>query len=245
MSEYKEVTPYSSKDEGKKKQVTSMFDKIAPYYDFLNRLLSLRIDVLWRKKALSMLKKSDPKSILDIATGTADLSIMACKHLNPERITGLDISAEMLRVGDQKIKKKNLDHIITLEHGDSENLPYEDGEYDAVMAAFGVRNFENLEKGLSEMNRVLKNGGSCMILEFSRPTVFPLKQIFNAYFKYVLPVIGKLTSKDPKAYQYLYESVQVFPDYDNFARILKNTGFTSVEYKPLSFGICTVYLAKK
>lgn len=245
MAEYKKVTPYDNVSDSKKKQVTTMFDKVAPYYDFLNRFLSLRIDVLWRKKALRMLAKSNPKKTLDIATGTADLAIMANKIWTPEKIVGLDISKEMLRVGQTKVEKKNLSSIISLEQGDSENLRFKDGEFDTVMAAFGVRNFENLEKGLSEMNRVLEKGGTCMILEFSRPRVFPLKQIFNVYFKYILPVIGKLTSKDPKAYEYLYESVQVFPDYDNFASILKKTGFVDVTYKPLSFGICTIYLAKK
>ncbi len=245
MAEYKKVTPYDNVADSKKEQVTSMFDKLAPYYDFLNRFLSLRIDVLWRKKALRMLAKSNPKKTLDIATGTADLAIMANKIWTPEKIVGLDISKEMLRVGQTKVDKKNLSSIISLEQGDSENLRFENESFDTVMAAFGVRNFENLEKGLSEMNRVLQKGGTCMILEFSKPRVFPLKQIFNVYFKYILPVIGKLTSKDPKAYEYLYESVQVFPDYDNFASILKKTGFVEVDYKPLSFGICTIYLAKK
>lgn len=245
MAEYKKVTPYDDVADSKKTQVTTMFDKVAPYYDFLNRFLSLRIDVLWRKKALRMLAKSNPKKTLDIATGTADLAIMANKIWKPEKIIGLDISKEMLRVGQTKVDKKSLSSVISLEQGDSENLRFDDEAFDTVMAAFGVRNFENLEKGLSEMNRVLEKGGSCMILEFSKPTVFPLKQIFNTYFKYILPVIGKLTSKDPKAYEYLYESVQVFPDYDNFASILKKTGFVDVTYKPLSFGICTIYLAKK
>jgi len=245
MAEYKEVTPYDDVSDSKKAQVTNMFDKVAPYYDFLNRFLSLRIDVLWRKKALRMLAKSNPKKTLDIATGTADLAIMANKIWSPEQIIGLDISKEMLKVGQTKIDKKKLSSVISLEQGDSENLRFENESFDSVMAAFGVRNFENLEKGLSEMNRVLEKGGTCMILEFSRPTVFPLKQIFNIYFKYILPVIGKLTSKDPKAYEYLYKSVQVFPDYDNFASILKKTGFVDVTYKPLSFGICSIYLAKK
>jgi demethylmenaquinone methyltransferase/2-methoxy-6-polyprenyl-1,4-benzoquinol methylase len=245
MAEYKKVTPYDSQEESKKKQVTSMFNKIAPFYDFLNRLLTLRIDVLWRKKAIKMLKKDNPKNILDIATGTADMSIMAAKILSPESIIGMDISSEMLRVGQTKIEKKALDSIITLEIGDSENLKYRDGQFDTIMAAFGVRNFENLEAGLKEMNRVLSKNGTCMILEFSKPKVFPLKQLFNIYFKYILPVIGKVTSKDPKAYEYLYESVQVFPDYDNFASILKKTGFRDTSYKSLSFGICTIYLAKK
>jgi demethylmenaquinone methyltransferase/2-methoxy-6-polyprenyl-1,4-benzoquinol methylase len=245
MAEYKKVTPYDSAAESKKAQVTNMFDKVAPYYDFLNRLLSLRIDVLWRKKALRMLAENKPKEILDIATGTADLAIMGAKMWSPDKIIGLDISKEMLKVGQSKVDKKKLSSIISLETGDSENLRFDDNSFDTVMAAFGVRNFENLEKGLSEMNRVLQKDGTCMILEFSKPKVFPLKQLFNVYFKYILPVIGKLTSKDPKAYEYLYESVQVFPDYDNFASILKKTGFVDVSYKPLSFGICTIYLAKK
>lgn len=245
MAEYKKVTPYDSTQDSKKNQVTSMFNKIAPFYDFLNRLLTLRIDVLWRKKAIKLLKKNNPQNILDIATGTADMSIMAAKILSPKSIIGMDISKEMLRVGQTKVDKKSLSELITLEIGDSENLKYADGQFDTIMAAFGVRNFENLEAGLTEMNRVLSVGGTCMILEFSKPKVFPLKQLFNIYFKYILPVIGKLTSKDPKAYEYLYESVQVFPDYDNFTSILKKTGFKDTSYKPLSFGICTIYLAKK
>lgn len=245
MAEYKKVTPYDSIEESKKSQVTSMFNKIAPFYDFLNRLLTLRIDVLWRKKAIRLLKKENPQTILDIATGTADMSLMAAKILNPQHITGMDISSEMLRVGQKKVDKKNLTDKITLEIGDSENLKYKTNQFDAIMAAFGVRNFENLQVGLAEMNRVLAPGGTCMILEFSRPTAFPLKQMFNLYFKYILPVIGRITSKDPKAYEYLYESVQVFPDYDNFTSILKKSGFKDTSYKSLSFGICTIYLAKK
>ncbi len=245
MAEYKKITPYDSAEESKKKQVTSMFDKLAPYYDFLNRLLTLRIDVLWRKKAIKLLKKNNPKSILDIATGTADMAIMASKILSPDHIIGMDISEEMLRIGQKKVDKKKLSDRITLEIGDSENLKYSDDQFYTVMAAFGVRNFENLEKGLTEMHRVLAENGTCMILEFSNPTIFPIKQIFNIYFKYILPVIGKLTSKDPKAYKYLYESVQVFPDYEDFTSILKKIGFKETSYKPLNFGICTIYLSKK
>jgi len=244
MANHDHVTPYEE-EVAKKKQVTKMFDGIAPYYDLLNRALSLGIDTIWRTKAINMLKKNKPDRILDIATGTADLAIEAAKTLKPSQIIGMDIAKEMLRIGDKKIAKKQLDHIITLEHGDSENLHYDTASFDAVMASFGVRNFENLEKGLGEMCRVLRPGGECMILEFSKPKVFPLKQLFNIYFKNILPVIGKLKSKDPKAYQYLYESVQAFPDYQDFADILKGIGFTDVTYRPLSFGICTIYLARK
>ncbi len=238
------VKPYDPSD-SKKKQVTTMFDGIAPYYDYLNRFLSLGVDIWWRKTAISKLKSYNNDSILDIATGTADLALEANKQLNPTIITGLDISENMLSIGRKKIAKVNLTNKITLVSGDSENLQFDTESYNTVMAAFGVRNFENLEKGLSEMYRVTKQGGHLMVLEFSRPTSFPIKQIFNAYFKYVLPVIGKLKSKDPKAYKYLYESVQAFPDYENFASILKNIGYKEVTFKPLSFGICTIYLATK
>jgi demethylmenaquinone methyltransferase/2-methoxy-6-polyprenyl-1,4-benzoquinol methylase len=241
----KKITPYEDVNSGKKDQVTTMFDKVAPYYDFLNRLLSLRIDILWRRKAIKSLATSKPNHILDIATGTADLAIEAARQLKPKSIIGLDISANMLKIGDKKILKKGLDDVIKLELGDSENLRFEDASFDAVTAGFGVRNFENLEKGLAEMYRILKPGGNLMILEFSKPYVFPLKQGFNLYFKYMLPVIGKVVSKDPKAYQYLYESVQAFPDYNKFAEILKNLGFKKTTFKPLSFGICTIYSATK
>lgn len=241
---YSEVKPYDP-SESKKEQVTSMFDKIAPYYDYLNRFLSLGIDIWWRKKAIRQLKGMTNTKILDIATGTADLALEANKQLNPQSVTGLDISENMLKIGRKKISKVKLDDKINLICGDSENLPFDNGAFNTVMAAFGVRNFENLEAGLKEMHRVTAPNGQMMILEFSKPKTFPIKNIFNAYFKYLLPVIGKIKSKDPKAYQYLYESVQAFPDYDNFASILKNIGFSSVEFKPLSFGICTIYLAKK
>jgi len=245
MAQHDKVTPYEDQSTTKKGQVTKMFDGIAPYYDLLNRALSLGIDTIWRTKAIKLLKKNNPQNILDIATGTADLAIEAAQVIKPKSIVGMDISKEMLRVGDKKIIKKKLDHIISLEQGDSEDLRYKSESFDAVMAAFGVRNFENLGNGLAEMNRVLKKGGECMILEFSKPKAFPLKQLFNIYFKNILPVIGKLKSKDPKAYKYLYESVQAFPDYESFASILKTAGFTEVTWKPLSFGICTIYLAKK
>ncbi len=245
MPDHDKVTPYEEVDGSKKSQVTKMFDNIAPYYDILNRVLTLGIDTLWRSKAIKMLSKGSPQSILDIATGTADLAIEAAQVIKPKTVVGMDIAKEMLAIGDKKVAKKGLKDIIKLEHGDSEALRYDTESFDAVMAGFGVRNFENLEKGLSEMNRVLKTGGQCMILEFSRPKTFPLKQLFNIYFKYVLPVIGKLKSKDPKAYKYLYESVQAFPDYKEFADILRGVGFTEVTWKPLSFGICTIYMAKK
>ena len=245
MSDHPVVTPYGDQETGKKGQVTKMFDRIAPYYDLLNRVLSAGIDTLWRKKAISMLAAQKPGVILDIATGTADLAIEAARTLRPKKITGLDISPNMLRIGEEKIRKKGLGDIISLEVGDSENLRFETGSFDAVTAAFGVRNFENLLKGLTEMNRVLKPGGSVVVLEFSKPRVFPVKQLFNIYFKNILPVIGRLKSRDKNAYTYLYESVQAFPDYENFSDILVKAGFKNPEYKVLSFGICCIYLAKK
>ena len=239
------VKPYEEKSGGKKEQVSQMFDNIAPYYDLLNRLLSLGIDTIWRKKAIQELKASNPKKILDVATGTADMTLEMIRQLQPEKIIGMDISREMLDIGVEKIKKKGFEHIVSLESGDSENLRYEDNTFDAVTVAFGVRNFENLEKGLSEMYRVLNKGGKVVVLEFSRPSIFPFKQLFNSYFKYILPTIGKITSKDPKAYRYLYESVQAFPDGKDFVSVLEKTGFNSNQCKRLSLGICSIYTGVK
>ena len=239
------ITPYEDELVSKKGQVTSMFDKIAPHYDQLNRFLSLGVDVLWRKKTIKLLKEHHPETILDIATGTADLAIEAALSIKPKHIIGLDISANMLKIGENKVAKKGLQEVISLEVGDSENLRFESNTFDAVTAAFGVRNFENLEKGLAEMYRVLKPGGVMLVLEFSKPRIFPLKQLFNTYFKYVLPLIGKIRSKDQRAYQYLYESVQAFPDYENFTSVLDKLGFIQTNYKILSAGICCIYIAKK
>lgn len=244
QSQYKTVTPYEE-SEDKKVQVTKMFNKIAPYYDYLNRLLTIGIDTIWRSKAIKVMSKGNPKQILDIATGTADMAIEAAKKINVDHVTGMDISKEMLAIGDKKLIKKGLTDKITLELGDSENLKYADDSYDVVSSAFGVRNFGDLKKGLSEMHRVLKPGGQIVVLEFSRPKVFPIKQGFNLYFKHILPFIGKIKSKDGKAYKYLYESVQVFPDYDRFTQILDQIGFKESKWSSLSFGICTIYSATK
>lgn len=245
MTTPQEITPYENDQVSKKGQVTNMFDKIAPYYDQLNRFLSLGIDIIWRKKTIKLLKEARPESILDIATGTGDLAIEAANAIKPKHIIGVDISVNMLNIGKEKIIKKGLQDVISLEVGDSENLRFDSNSFDAVTAAFGVRNFGNLENGLSEMYRVLKPGGTLAILEFSKPRVFPLKQGFNIYFKNILPIIGKIRSKDPRAYQYLYESVQVFPDYENFITVLDKVGFHQTNYKTLSAGICCIYFAKK
>jgi len=238
------VKPYQ--EEGsKKEQVTNMFDNIASKYDLLNTILTLGIDKTWRSKAIAKLDSSVHRKVLDVATGTADVAIELNKQLKPEQIIGVDISSEMINFGNKKVAKHQLEEVITLEVGDSENLAYKTGQFDAVTAVFGVRNFENLEKGLAEMFRVLRKDGKTVILEFSRPRIFPFKQLYNLYFKHILPFIGKKTSKDPKAYQYLYESVQAFPDYERFGSILERVGFRSVEWKSLSLGICTIYTGIK
>jgi demethylmenaquinone methyltransferase/2-methoxy-6-polyprenyl-1,4-benzoquinol methylase len=222
-----------------------MFDKIAPRYDLLNRVLSLGIDVWWRRHALGYLRAQQPKEILDVATGTADVAIMAAKMLKPEHVVGIDIAKQMLDIGRTKIEKENLRAVVELETGDSENLRFPDQSFDAVTVAFGVRNFESLEKGLAEMLRVLRPGGQAVILEFSRPRLFPFKQLYNSYFKYVLPLIGRLTSRDIRAYTYLFESVQAFPEGDAFLKILSKTGYQNPRCERLTLGICSIYFAEK
>ncbi len=238
------VVPYKDNSEAKKKQVADMFDSISGKYDFLNHFLSLGIDIRWRKKAIKLLQNDQPKKILDIATGTGDFAIESLK-LEPEQVIGVDISEGMLNVGREKMKKKGLDHIIDMQSGDSENLHFSDNNFDAIIVAFGVRNFENLEKGLSEMNRVLKPGGKAVILEFSKPSIFPFKQLYNFYFSWILPKIGKIVSKDSAAYTYLPESVREFPYGDRFLQILGKTGFNNTQCKSLTLGISSIYVGEK
>ena len=239
-----EVVPYKNEHTGKKEQVAEMFNNISTKYDFLNHFLSLGIDRVWRRKAINHLMDLQPKSILDVATGTGDFAIQALK-LNPDKIIGIDISEGMLKVGLEKIKKKGLENKVELHSGDSENMPFEDNKFDAVIVAYGVRNFENLEKGLSEMYRVLRSGGKMVVLEFSKPVLFPFKQLYNFYFQFVLPKIGKTVSKDNVAYTYLPESVKAFPDGDEFINKLQNVGFKQVVCNPVTFGISSIYIAKK
>ncbi|MCX2742840.1 bifunctional demethylmenaquinone methyltransferase/2-methoxy-6-polyprenyl-1,4-benzoquinol methylase UbiE [Mangrovivirga sp. M17] len=239
------VVPYKNKEEGKKKQVADMFNSISKKYDFLNHFLSLGIDILWRKKAVKQLKPYQPEVILDIATGTGDFAIEAAKGLPAKEIIGVDISEGMLEVGKDKMKEKGLNDLITMELGDSENLRFEDNKFDAVIVAFGVRNFENLEAGLSEMYRVLKPGGRLSIIEFSQPEKFPFKQSYNFYFKYILPSIGKIVSKDNAAYTYLPESVEVFPYGKKFVNILEQLNYKQAKCQPLTFGISSIYTATK
>lgn len=238
------VVPYKEENKGKKEQVAHMFDNISKKYDLLNHLLSMGIDILWRKKAIKLLKKDRPKHILDIATGTGDFALEALS-LKPEKVIGVDISEGMLAVGREKMKKKGVADIIELQTGDSEDLQFQDNSFDAVIASFGVRNFENLEKGLAEMLRVLRPGGRLVIIEFSKPGMFPFKQIYNLYFSTVLPKIGKLISKDRSAYTYLPESVQEFPYGNRFLGILQNVGYKHTKCKPLTFGISSIYTAIK
>lgn len=238
------VIPYKDKKEGKKEQVASMFDNISPKYDLLNRLLSAGIDIRWRKKAIKLLKKENPQSILDIATGTGDFAIAALKT-NAKKIVGVDISEGMLKMGKEKISNLGLEHIIQLEKGDSENLRFDSGSFDAITVAFGVRNFENLEKGLNEIFRVLKSNGTVVVLEFSKPKKFPVKNFYHFYFRFILPFIGRMVSKDKAAYTYLPESVGAFPDGEDFLKILEKTGFKSLQWIPLTFGISSIYIGKK
>ena len=225
--------------------IAAMFDRISPKYDALNHILSLNIDKVWRKKTAKIVSKTQPKAILDLATGTADLAIAMAKHNPQAHIIGLDISEKMLEIGKEKVKLQNLENQIELHHGDAASLPFEDARFDAVTVAFGVRNFEDLDKGLSEMHRVLKTNGQAVILEFSMPERFPIKQLYNFYFKHLLPNIGKWVSKDGNAYSYLPHSVEKFPKPSDFCNILGSFGLKNCQIKPLSFGIATLYVANK
>ena len=241
----KSVTPYSKEDATKKEQVEEMFDNIAHNYDFLNHLLSAGIDNLWRRKAIKHIGKSNPKVIMDMATGTGDFAIDTAKILKPERIVALDLSEQMIEIGRKKSTKKSLNNVIEFVKGDSEKMTYETDTFDAMTVGFGVRNFENLEKGLSEMLRVLKPGAPLVILEPSQPTSFPMKQIFNLYFKNVLPLIGRIFSKDHRAYTYLPESVEAFPKGADFEKILEKVGYKNAKHHSLTFGICAMYTCVK
>ena len=239
------VVPYKDSDQGKRQQVAAMFDDIAVRYDFLNRFLSAGIDITWRKKALRELVSLQPKKILDVATGTADVAIMASDILQPEKIIGIDISDGMLEIGRNKIAKLNLGNKIELLNGDSISIPFDDNSFDAVTVAFGVRNFEYLERGLSEIKRVLKPEGKLVVLEFGTPKSGIVKWGYNLYMKIVAPNMGKLFSKNADAYKYLDESIRKFPEGKNFIDILDKTGYTKTYYKPLSLGICSIYCGEK
>ncbi|HET8573318.1 MAG TPA: bifunctional demethylmenaquinone methyltransferase/2-methoxy-6-polyprenyl-1,4-benzoquinol methylase UbiE [Edaphocola sp.] len=238
------VTPLKNSELGKKEQVQGMFDRIAGKYDFLNHFLTLGIDRGWRRKTIRSLEDIAPKQILDVATGTGDLAIAALR-LHPEQVTGVDISEGMLAIGKKKITAKGLGHKIRLQSGDSEALAFPDKGFDAVTCAYGVRNFGNLNKGLSEMSRVLRPGGKIAILEFSMPSKFPVKQLYLFYFNHILPFLGKMVSKDQTAYTYLPESVAAFPEGKAFCTLLAQNGFTAIKERRLAFGITSLYIAIK
>jgi demethylmenaquinone methyltransferase/2-methoxy-6-polyprenyl-1,4-benzoquinol methylase len=241
----KKVKPYNEEEE-KKAQVGRMFDNIASKYDLLNRVLSAGIDQRWRKNSADRLKSIQPNNkLLDIATGTADLAIMLNRRLGADEIIGVDISNNMLDVGRKKITKLGLDNAIHLEWGDSENLQFQDNSFDGVTVAFGVRNFGDLRKGMEEIYRVIRPGGKAVILEFSKPRMFGFRQLYDFYFKTILPKIGRWTSRDSKAYSYLYESVQSFPDYEAFLEVLDSVGFKQCLYESQTLGICCIYEAVK
>lgn len=239
------ITPFKESEKTKKEQVADMFNKIAGKYDKMNRLLSARIDIGWRKKAIRKLGENKPQYILDVATGTGDMAIMACKMLNPAKVTGIDISAGMLEMGVKKIEKERLGDKIQLQVGDSETINFADNSFDAVMVAFGVRNFENLENGLAEMLRVLKPGGRLIVLEFSKPPRKAVKGFYNVYMGIVAPQVARWFKQNKEAYQYLNESANAFPDRDLFTDILKKVGYSATEFKPLSLGICCIYSGQK
>jgi len=239
------VTPYQNEQATKKEQVADMFNNISKTYDFLNHFLSLGIDIIWRKKAINELKKNQPKLILDVATGTGDFAFEALSILKPEKIIGVDISQGMLDIAQQKINKRGMGDKFEIKLGDSEKLPFSDNQFDAVTVAYGVRNFEHLEKGLADIQRVLKTGGKAVVLEFSKPKVFPVKQLYKFYFNYITPGIGKLFSKDSRAYTYLPESVAAFPDGEKFTALMDKVGFKNTKCRPLAFGICSIYTGIK
>ncbi len=241
----KKVTPYSSSEQSKKEQVEQMFDNISGEYDSLNRVISFGIDVKWRKKVVQLVADTNPDSVLDIATGTGDLIINLAKNTKASKLIGLDISEGMLSVGRKKITASGLEKRIEMVQADSENMPFEDNSFDAITVAFGVRNFEHLEKGLGEILRILKPGGVFIILETSVPTKTPYKQGYKLHCNYILPVVGKLFSKDKDAYTYLSESASVFPFGEALNNILRKTGFTNVTDKPQTFGVATIYSASK
>lgn len=240
----KTIKPYKDSDLSKKEQVATMFNNISRNYDELNRVISFGIDISWRRKVVKIISKNNPQQILDIATGTGDLAIMM-SSLSPKKIIGLDISEGMLSIGKQKISKAKLNDTIEMIVGDSENMPFKDNAFDAITVSFGVRNFANLDRGLNEIRRILKPSGVFVILETSNPTKFPFKQGYAFYTSYILPLIGKIFSKDKQAYSYLSESANYFPFGETFDNILRKNGFINTEYTPVTFGVATIYTATK
>jgi demethylmenaquinone methyltransferase/2-methoxy-6-polyprenyl-1,4-benzoquinol methylase len=247
MSNYSHdtIVPFKDSDKSKKEQVAGMFDQIAGRYDFMNRFLSAGTDVGWRRKAIKMFKKDGPKTILDVATGTGDMAIMAAKMIRLEKIVGIDISEKMLEIGRKKVEKEELGTKIELLGGDGETINFPDNSFDGVMVAFGVRNFEHLEKGLKEIFRVLKPGAQLVVLEFSKPVIPGVKALYNLYMGIVAPQMAKWFNQNKQAYKYLNDSAKAFPDRQQFETILKQTGYSATTWKPLSLGICCIYSGRK
>jgi demethylmenaquinone methyltransferase / 2-methoxy-6-polyprenyl-1,4-benzoquinol methylase len=237
--------PSVGEAEGKAQDVEAMFDAIAPRYDLLNRVLSFGIDVWWRKRAVALLKEENPRRILDVATGTADLALEAQQTLEPEKVVGVDISEEMLAFGRKKIAARGLSDRVVLRTGDAQKLPFSDNQFDAALVAFGVRNFEDLDAGLADMRRVLRPGGSLVVLEFSQPEVFPIKQLYEFYSRHILPRIGRTISQNEGAYQYLPDSVAAFPSGPDFLGRMRAVGYADLQWKPLTFGIASLYYGRK
>jgi demethylmenaquinone methyltransferase/2-methoxy-6-polyprenyl-1,4-benzoquinol methylase len=239
-----EITPYNTSTD-KKEQVAEMFDHIAPQYDFLNQVLSFGIHKSWRRRTIKKLRALKPRVMMDVATGTGDLAIEAVRQLSPDKIVGVDISEGMMKFGRGKVKQLKLDHIISFESGDSENLPFPENSFDAVTVGFGVRNFAHLQKGIDGMYRVLKPGGMLVVLEFSKPHQFPMKQGYAFYSRFILPLIGRMFSRDKRAYSYLPESIAAFPEGPKFLEVMKKSGFSDVSWQPLTFGIASIYVGRK
>lgn len=244
MYEQEKVKPYQG-DKEKGKLVEEMFDNIAPAYDKLNHRLSWNIDKSWRNQAIQALQPYHPQVMLDIATGTGDFAILAAKMLKPQKLIGADISEGMMKIGKQKVAEQKLDHVISFMKEDCMNLSFADNTFDAITAAFGIRNFEHLDKGLSEMHRVLKKEGHLSIVELTTPVTFPMRQLFKIYSHTFLPFYGKLVSKDKSAYNYLTASIEAFPQGEKMMEIFKKAGFDDMRFKRLTFGICTMYIATK
>lgn len=242
--EHDDIKPFSGEG-SKKEQVSDMFDNIAPRYDFMNRFLSAGIDVSWRRKAIKRFKEDHPEILLDVATGTGDMAILAARMLNPEKIIGIDISEKMLEFGRKKIEKEGLGTKIELLGGDGETINFPDNSFDGVMVAFGVRNFENLEKGLKEILRVLKPGAQMIVLEFSKPVIPGVRTFYNLYMGVICPQIARWFNQNKQAYKYLNDSAKAFPDRQKFEDILKQTGYSGTKWKPLSLGICCIYSGRK
>ncbi len=244
MYQQEKIKPYGLKGD-KGKLVSQMFDNIAPNYDRLNHLMSFDIDKGWRRKAVAQLAPYSPKSILDVATGTGDFAILLAQSLKPESVIGVDISTRMMSIGKEKADKAGLADVITFQKGDCMQLPFEAGCFDAVTSAFGIRNFQDLDKGLSEMCRILNKGGHLSVVELSSPKSFPMKQLFKVYSHVVLPTYGKIISHDKSAYEYLTKTIEAFPQGEQMVEILKKAGFSKASFKRLTYGICTMYFAEK